>query len=366
MSNLEQQVISLTREKKQLMTHLHWLTRQRNDPSLPEDDCSQLDAKVFRMSLEEGSNTTIQAQSSNASSILCSGPSLVRSKRFECVSRNESIDDAACLGKKSAQENNHGEGEHKDVENTKVPKGKHTSPAAIINRLRSLKEAMLAVKMTATKSNSLCDTIFQLSFQNLRHPNEPRSYSNWSSYDEESALSLKFLGNTSQIPTWLQESKFGYRSLETYPQKSRSPVDDFELEFDGWARKKSSTSSPELFPAKEKVFDNYFPRLSKASLSRSQRESMLFTRSLSDQQTKSLRAYHGPPFSIDKREMSVFSTLTSAAESPTDGPVKPLSFSSLGFVATPEQAATDIENNQSLSTSSTVTSDVLFSENLIS
>ena len=309
--------MSLTREKKQLMTHLHWLSRHRGvEQARPDSGFGDRVERVQKVSLEEGNGTPYESQLSHASS---NGSSLVRSSRIEVFSREGSVDLALPNRDKGLRGDQHldlldGAANQKGG----ATKADDLNPRNLLSRIKKLKADMLNVKRIAAKNNDLCDVIFQLSFQNLRHPNEPKSYSNWSSYDDDKMLSWNSLEKSCDNVNWQQEPRHGYRSLEFYPNKDGDY--DPAISYDLWAKKKSSISSPELYPTKRMTLDEYMFHISQAaSMKVSADGHPSLSRSLSDRQKGSpLKPYYGRD-SLGKVTLDrpVFSTLTSSDETET-------------------------------------------------
>eukprot|EP00112_Aurelia_sp_Birch-Aquarium-sp1_P006449 Seg1712.9 transcript_id=Seg1712.9/GoldUCD/mRNA.D3Y31 product="hypothetical protein" protein_id=Seg1712.9/GoldUCD/D3Y31 len=311
--------MSLTREKKQLMTHLHWLSRHRSaEQARPDSGYEDHLERVQKVSLEEGNGTPYDSQLSQASSN-CS--SLVRSNRIEVFSREGSMDVAL----PNKDRNLRGE-QHLELFNGAAnqrggaTKAEDVNPRNLLSRIKKLKADMLNVKRIAAKNNDLCDVIFQLSFQNLRHPNEPKSYSNWSSYDDDKMLSWNSLEKSHDNVNWQPGPRHGYRSLEFYPQGNKDSDNDPAITYDLWAKKKSSISSPELFPAKRMTLDEYMFHISQAASMKVNGDGHpSLNRSLSDRQRgSSLKPYYGRD-SLGRVAMDrpVFSTLTSSDETET-------------------------------------------------
>ena len=76
-----------------------------------------------------------------------------------------------------------------------------------------MRQKLHEAKKRVSCNNDLSDMIFQLSFQNLRHPYEPQSYSNWSSNDGTYSLSFTSLDKSRTVCR--RQSRIGYYSLES-------------------------------------------------------------------------------------------------------------------------------------------------------
>ena len=199
---LEQQVMTLTREKKQLLTHLHWLSRQQNDVLCPAKYTEDPEDAFSKVSLEEGNVNTCDAV-------------LVTTKVRCRVGRSVS--------------------EEKATRATGKARHSNSTTQQLIDRLRGLKMGLLQVSRRVTKNNDLCDVIFQLSFQNLRHPYEPRSYSNWPSYEENKSLSVTSLEKCRDGFDVVAEPRMGFCSLESFQATEMNKTIS------------ASSSSPEIF-----------------------------------------------------------------------------------------------------------------------
>ena len=376
---LEQEVLSLTRDKKQLMTHLHWLSRQRGEQSQCDSLPSRFDdVAAKKLSLEEGNASSFDSH--------VAGLHLARGKRFEVISRNESVDDRYVGEGKYLEETPH-LGEKKLLEESRYEtygngrkealvglQGDGSSEEELIERLNRLKILMLQVKQVAAKNRDACDSIFQLSFQNFRHPNEPRSYSLWSSCEDEIIPPWSSPARSQECLNMQIGAATGYRSLETYP----FPVG---LNASGMChcslgKRNSSISSPELFLGKNCELR---PVATQHSLnSTMKREVCGLSRSLSDQEAKSSRSAItlDPIVLAKKRGKPAFSTLTPADESEKameirrhiiDEVARPTGYNSLDHVMRPPEINSSIEDSGHMtSTSNLRSSRRFYTENLIS
>lgn len=358
---LEQQVMTLTRDKKQLMTHLHWLSRQRADQIRNDSLPAKLDSRGKRVSLEEGNATSFDSSVAGIAN-------LTRGKRFDCVSRSESVDNAVeqmQLGTAGKVEDSRTDVNHE---------------RELVERLQRLKSLMLQVKQVVVKSNEACDSIFQLSFQNLKHPNEPRSYSIWSSCDDENLSSWSSLVKSQEHMNAPVNAITGYRSLENYSFIPKLDNDVSSICHCYLKKRNSSLSSPELFLGRQLGFGESLAQYPSPDITK--REPSTLSRSLSDQETKKLLSsnFLGHCMQAKVRAKPVFSTLTSADDSEnspgsthiSDEICKSSNFSSLGQVIRQPEVNEDLTMNQNeddslaVLTPSSYPSGKFYSENLIS
>eukprot|EP00794_Sanderia_malayensis_P003792 gene3792-4315_t len=206
---LERELMIANRENKQLKTHLHWLSRQCSSESI--DEMYKNGSFMRRqLSLEEGQKVSI-----GALNLLKSEAGNNRKDHFN---------------QPNAKPERHGA-------------NKDCKPINIITRLKALKSILLTAKQKVRNNNELSDTIFQLSFQNLRHPFEPQSYSNWSSSEGFTSLSLSASLDRSNREHYPQALKFGFHSLEGY---SMTENNKDSLYNSSVYRRQTSSSSPEI------------------------------------------------------------------------------------------------------------------------
>ena len=363
---LEQQVLSLTRDKKQLMTHLHWLSRQREEQSSIDSIGKRLEKGAKKLSLEEGNGFDSHLAGSTNH-----GACLARGQRFEYFSRSASVDNAA------NGEYLYTEGGLKEIgkmpDKEKAIKLHTVNEKELLERMKRLKATMLAVKQIVTKNNETCDSIFQLSFQNFRHPNEPRSYSMWSSCDEERIMSSPPLVKSQESMNYLMNT--GYRSLENYPNEQIGGKDAFHPCHSSLFKKKSSISSPELFLGEKYKLNDLM--MNSVSSELGNKDSSCLSRSLSDQDSN-YRSRMGSCFgnlSLGKGAAKpVFSTLTSAEDLENDqcstrvihDVSHPIHFSSLGQMIRQPENSPNEESNRLVLASSSFPCRTFYSENLIS
>lgn len=366
---LEQQIISLTRDKKQLMTHLHWLSRQRAEQSRHDDIGKNVKKEAESVSLEEGIGAKFE-------------PFLARfSRSSECLwpeKTCEVVDDAADVQATCIVQNAQDVSENEEcimgmVRDQKLERqlteknltDEQCKEKHLITKLKRLKATMLAVKEIVVKNNETCNSIFQLSFQNIKHPNEPRCYSMWSSCDEEHISSLV---RSQESLNCLINS--GYRSLDYCPELQNSEV-NFPYECHGILKKKTS---PELFIRGKDGLNQHSASLSSFELAN--RDKPPLSRSLSSQETKFLPSEGGFFESLPLAKGSQKSHLpTFATKSDlhsfncdtriTDYEITPLHFSVVEH-ATRRQEHSGSQDNSQLSSCAPSPSSTHFPENLIS
>ena len=271
---LEQQVISLTRDKKQLLTHLHWLSRQLTHSRHENMPCG-LESETESMSLEEGNGAKSEscvATRSEAVTLFDPG------KGFEFFDTPQHLPKTHVVGKSQ----NISESENNDrlmdaQEDSKIAK-------KISQHMQRLRNTVLALKEKVTKNYETCDSIFQLSFQNIRHPKEPRSYSLWESNEQDVKFSLLKPRQGLNSPR-----NSGFYSLEDhYKLQGNAPSEQYSTSY----KNASSVSSTEC-AYRETPGLNKFP-VSCSSTDTLSRDKRTLSRSLSDQQTTftSLPAKH--------------------------------------------------------------------------
>ena len=133
-------------------------------------------------------------------------------------------------------------------------------------------------------------------------------------------LSWNSLEKSRDDVNWQQEPRHGYRSLEVYPQGIKDSDSDPALSYDLWTKKKSSISSPELYPTKRMTLDEYIFHISQAASMKVNTDGHpSLNRSLSDRQRgNALTPCYGRD-SLGKTPLDrpVFSTLTSSDETET-------------------------------------------------
>ena len=136
---LEKQIQALTTEKKQYMTHVHWLTN-----------------KIEKTRHVESSNLSSPTSKSIKHSLSC-----VSLEEGSGISNG--TDDGVRTG---------------TVENTVADKISGRT-ALLIKNLKKIKEDMVAAKSILQEDKQICDSIYQNAVQKVRHPREPKSYSEW-------------------------------------------------------------------------------------------------------------------------------------------------------------------------------------------
>ena len=370
---LEQQIIALTRDKKQLMTHLHWLSRQRAEQCGHDYIPCQLESETRNVSLEEGSRAKLKSLLARFSkSDACS----------TCEEMCEAVDDSIVENPPDmSQSNSHDEYREQLREKQftekqfkgREPKEKQISERKLTEKqlkekLEGLKTMLLAVREIAAKNNETCDSIFQLSFQNIKHPNEPRSYRMWSSHDEEHISSLVKSQESMNV---LKSS--GYRSLQNHPELQNGELNT-SSESQVKAKKGDiSNSSLQVYDAEESGSNEYSgnpssfetPSKTCSPLSRSLSDLENMRRPSPGEHLEHLMMARGNP-------KPFFSTFTNADLQSTrsnthntDFQTVPYQCNSLG--RTVRQRATESSEDVGLSfLSATASSTRPYSENLIS
>ena len=283
---LEQQIISLTRDKKQLMTHLHWLSRQRAEQSRHDYMRKNVSNEAKNVSLEEGTGAKFESFLARFSR---SGEFLSGENRSEVEDEAAGVQTTCGVGNSQDDSENdesdivmgmvRDQNVEKQLTEMKITEVQ-CKEKNLVAKLKRLKATMLSVKEIVVKNNEACNRIFQLSFQNIKHPKEPKCYSMWSSYDEEDTSSL--VKSQESLNCFMTS---GYRSLDYYAGLQKDEV-SFPYECHGilQKKKKTSISSPELFIRGKDGLNQYSSSLS--SFEMMNRDQPPLSRSLSGKEAK--------------------------------------------------------------------------------
>jgi len=269
---LEQQVISLTRDKKQLLTHLHWLSRQLATHSRHENMPCRLESETESMSLEEGNGAKSESYVATRSA---SGAFFDQGKRVECFDTPQHVQKTHVIGRSqniSKSENN--DRPMDVVEDSKTEQ-------QISQHMHRLRTAILTLKERVTKNYETCDSIFQLSFQNIRHPKEPRSYSLWENNEQDYKFSPMKPNESLNSPR-----SSGLHSLE----------DDYKLQGNAPSEHSSTLYKNDSTVSLTELAYRRTPKslVNSSLIETSSRDKRTLSRSLSDQQNTcaSLPAKH--------------------------------------------------------------------------